>query len=117
MIKFFQSSWLLVVLSAFCNSIGTALLKQSRLATNNSSFLESLVSFWFISALVVYSTGMLLGTKALDKLPVAVLTPVSQGLSFLIVAFLSYWLFEERLTLNQTMATGFIFTGIILMTR
>lgn len=117
MIQLFQQSWLLVFLSAFCNSIGTALLKQSRLATNNSHFLESLTSFWFISALVVYSMGMLLGTKALEKLPVAVLTPVSQGTSFLIIAFLSHWVFNERLTVNQIMATGFIFTGIILMTR
>jgi multidrug transporter EmrE-like cation transporter len=117
MIQFFQNSWLLVFLSAFCNSIGTTLLKQSRLATDNSNFIKSLASFWFISALVVYSTGMLLGTKAMEKLPVAILTPVSQGLSFLLIAFLSYWLFQERLTLNQIMATGLIFTGIILMTR
>ncbi|MDJ0690103.1 MAG: EamA family transporter [Xenococcaceae cyanobacterium MO_188.B32] len=117
MIQFCQQSWLLVFLSAFCNGIGTTLLKQSRLVTNNSNFLESIFSFWFISALVVYSTGMLLGTKALEKLPVSVLTPVSQGMSFLIIAFLSYWIFDERLTLNQIMATGFIFTGIILMTR
>ncbi len=117
MIQFGQESWLLVFLSAFCNSIGTTLLKQSRLATNNSNFLESLASFWFISAVVVYGTGMLLGTKALEKLPVAVLTPVSQGTSFLVIAFLSYWVFNERLTLNQIMATGLIFTGIILMTR
>ena len=117
MIKVWQQSWLLVFLSAFCNSIGTALLKQSRLATNSSHFLKSLASFWFVSALVVYSTGMLLGTKALEKLPVAVVTPISQGFSFLIIAFLSYWIFHERLTFNQIMATGFIFTGIILMTR
>lgn len=117
MIQFFQSSWLLVFLSAFCNSIGTTLLKQSRLATDNSSFLKSLASLWFIGALIVYSTGMLLGTKAMEKLPVAVLTPVSQGASFLLIAFLSYWLFNEHLTFNQIMATGFIFTGIILMTR
>jgi multidrug transporter EmrE-like cation transporter len=117
MIQFFQQSWLLVFLSAFCNSIGTTLIKQSRLATSNSNFFESLASFWFIGALIVYATGMLLGTKALVKLPVAVLTPVSQGTSFLIIAFLSCWLFNERLTLNQVMATGFIFTGIILMTR
>lgn len=117
MIQFFQQSWLLVFLSACCNSIGTTLLKQSRLATNNSHFFESLASFWFIGALVVYSTGMLLGTKALEKLPVAVLTPVSQGTSFLIIAFLSYWLFNERLTFNQIIATGFIFIGIVLMTR
>lgn len=117
MIQFWQQSWLLVFLSAFCNSIGTAFLKQSRLATNNSGFFESLASFWFIGALIVYSTGMLLGTKALEKLPVAVLTPVSQGTSFLSIALLSYWVFNERLTFNQIMAMGFIFTGIILMTR
>lgn len=117
MIQFFQSSWLLVFLSAFCNSIGTTMLKQSRLATDNSSFIKSLASLWFMGALIVYSTGMLLGTKALEKLPVAILTPVSQGTSFLLIAFLSCWLFNEHLTFNQIMATGFIFTGIILMTR
>lgn len=117
MIRFSQQSWLLVFLSAFCNGIGAILLKQSRLVSNNSNFLKSIVSIWFVSALVIYTTGMLLGTKALEKLPISVLTPVSQGTSFLIIAFLSYWIFNERLTLNQIMATGFIFTGIILMTR
>jgi multidrug transporter EmrE-like cation transporter len=117
MIQFFQRPWLLVFLSAFCNGIGTALLKQSRLATNNSNFFESIVSFWFITALFVYSTGMLLSTKALERLPLAIATPVSQGLSFFLIALLSYWVFNERLTANQIIATGFIFTGIILMTR
>ena len=112
-----QPSWLLVVLSACCNGIGTALLKQSRLASDNSSLLENIFSVWFISALVVYSTGLLVYTKALERLPISAAVPASQGITFILVTFISYWWFDERLTFNQIVATGFIFAGLVAMTR
>ncbi|TVP64027.1 MAG: small multidrug resistance protein [Nodularia sp. (in: Bacteria)] len=117
MIHISQLPWLLVAVSAFCNCIGNILLKQSRLAINNSNFLVTIISPWFIAALISYCTGLLLLAKALDQLPLSMVVPTSQGIGFILVILLSYWLFNETLTLNQLIAISFIFAGIVVMTR
>lgn len=117
MMQYPKFLWLLIVLSACCSGIGTALLKQSRLASDNSSLLESIFSVWFIGAMTIYSVGMLLYTKALGRLPISTAVPVSQGITFILVAFISSWWFDERLTFKQIVATSFIFAGIVIVTK
>ncbi|YAF97578.1 MAG: multidrug efflux SMR transporter [Nodularia sp. CChRGM 3473] len=117
MIQISKLPWLLVAVSAFCNCIGNILLKQSRLAVNNTNFLITITSPWFIAALICYSTGLLLLAKALDQLPISMVVPTSQGIGFILVTFLSCWLFNENLTLNQLIAVSLIFAGIVVMTR
>ncbi|MDF2388017.1 small multidrug resistance protein [Nostoc ellipsosporum NOK] len=117
MIQISKLPWLLVAVSAFCNCIGNILLKQSRLAINNSNFLITIASPWFIAALIFYSTGLLLLGKALDQLPISIVVPTSQGIGFILVTFFSHWLFNETLNFNQLIAVSLIFAGIIIMTR
>ncbi|MBW4557505.1 MAG: EamA family transporter [Trichormus sp. ATA11-4-KO1] len=117
MIPISKIPWLLVAVSAFCNCIGNVLLKQSRLGINNSNFLVTIASPWFIAALICYCTGLLLSAKALDQLPLSMVIPASQGIGFIFVTFFSYWLFHESLTFNQLIAISFIFAGIVVMTR
>ncbi|MBE9169556.1 EamA family transporter [Pleurocapsales cyanobacterium LEGE 06147] len=109
--------WLLMVGSACCNCTGSLLLKQSRLVAVNSSFLATLLSPWFLAALVIYSTGLLLFAKALDHLPVSAAVPFSTGLGFILITILSHYLFGERLTTNQLAAASLIFVGAIGITR
>jgi multidrug transporter EmrE-like cation transporter len=117
MMQYRELSWLLVALSAFCNCIGTILLKRSHLGANNPSFLVTLISPWFIASLLTYTTGLLLFAKAIEKLPISRAVPLSQGIGFILITFLSYWLFNERLAFNQVIASSLIFAGIILITR
>jgi multidrug transporter EmrE-like cation transporter len=117
MIQFSELPWLIVIVSAFCNCIGTILLKQSRLATSNSSDFVTFISPWFIAALIFYCTGLFLFAKALDRLPVSLVVPTSQGIGFIMITFLSYWLFKESFTLKQVMAVSLIFAGIVVITR
>ncbi|WP_341529365.1 SMR family transporter [Nostoc sp. UHCC 0302] len=118
MIKFLDQPWLLVAVSACCNCIGTILLKQSRLALNNSSsILVTIASPWFLTALIAYCTGLLLLTKSLDQLPVSIVVPTSQGIVFISITFISHWLFKESLTFKQVTAVSFILVGIIIMSR
>ncbi|WP_016873302.1 DMT family transporter [Chlorogloeopsis fritschii PCC 9212] len=112
-----QLPWLFMAGSACCNSAGSILLKQSRLVAVNSSFLETLLSPWFLSALVIYSTGLLLFAKALDRLPVSTAVPFSTGFGFILTTILSHYLFGERLTVNQLTAVSLIFCGVIVITR
>lgn len=110
-------SWLLVAGSACCNCIGTVLLKQSRLTAASAGFLEAIVSPWLIASLLVYSTGLLLFAKALDRLSIAAAVPCSTGLGFILVTILANWLFGEPLSIRQLAASSLIFAGIIVMTR
>ncbi|MEY2833157.1 MAG: hypothetical protein RLZZ574_2416 [Cyanobacteriota bacterium] len=112
-----QLPWLLMAASACCNSAGSILLKQSRLVTVNSSFLATLSSPWFFAALVIYSTGLLLFAKALDRLPVSMAVPFSTGFGFVLTTILSYYLFGERLAVHQLVAVSLIFAGVIVITR
>jgi multidrug transporter EmrE-like cation transporter len=112
-----QLPWLLMAASACCNSAGSILLKQSRLAAINSSFLATLLSPWFLAALAIYSTGLLLFAKALDRLPVSIAVPFSTGVGFILTTILSHYLFYERLTSHQLAAVSLILAGAIVITR
>jgi multidrug transporter EmrE-like cation transporter len=114
---FLQLSWLLMVGSACCNCVGSILLKRSRLVTANASFWATLLSPWFIAALVVYSTGLLLFAKAINRLPISKAIPFSTGLGFILITISSHYLFDERLTVNQLIAVGLIFAGVVAITR
>ena len=112
-----QLPWLLMAASACCNSAGSILLKQSRLVALNSSFLATFLSPWFITALGIYSTGLILFAKALDSLPVSRAVPFSTGFGFVLTTILSHYLFGERLTGHQLVAVSLILAGVIVITR
>jgi multidrug transporter EmrE-like cation transporter len=112
-----QLPWLLMTASACCNSAGSIMLKQSRLVAANSSFLATLLSPWFLAALVIYSIGLLLFAKALDRLPVSIAVPFSTGFGFVLTTILSHYLFGERLTVHQLAAVSLILAGAIVITR
>ncbi|MGF1482537.1 MAG: DMT family transporter [Cyanophyceae cyanobacterium] len=111
-----QLPWLLVALSTCCSCLGTLLVKQSRLV-NHASVWEAIASPWFVAALLVYSTGLLMFTQAIARLPVSAVVPFSTGLGFILTTLLSHWLLGERLTMNQLAACSLILAGIIVMTR
>jgi multidrug transporter EmrE-like cation transporter len=115
--QFLESAWLLVTFSALSSSMGTILLKQSRLAAIDSSFLTSIASPLFIHALIFYSTGLLLYARALDSLPISAVVPVSQGVGFILVTLLSCWFFREKITFDWVFATSLILGGIVVLTR
>lgn len=114
--QFSQLPWLLMAVSACCNSAGSILLKRSRLVAVNSNFLETLRSPWFLAALVIYGTGLLLFARALDHLPVSIAVPFSTGVGFVLTTVLSHYLFGERLMINQLVALSLIFAGVIVVT-
>jgi multidrug transporter EmrE-like cation transporter len=115
--QFAHQPWLLIVISACFGSTGSILMKKSRLVAVNSSFLASLFSPWFLAALLVYSTGLLLFAKALDRLPISIAVPFSTGVGFILTTLLSYYLLGERLAAHQLAAVSLIFAGSIMITR
>jgi multidrug transporter EmrE-like cation transporter len=110
-------AWLLVFIAAIANATGTIFLKQARLATSSTGFTTVLLSPWFLSALLIYTFGLLLFTQALGKLPVSISQPVMAAVSFISVALIAGVLFNERLSLTQFLAVSLIVAGIAVMTR
>jgi multidrug transporter EmrE-like cation transporter len=72
---------------------------------------------WLIAGVIAHSTGLLVFAKTLDRLPVSTVVPCRTGLAFILVMFVSWWLFDEHLTFNQIAAINFIFIGLVVMTR
>lgn len=117
MVQLAKTPWLIVFVAAISNCIGTILLKQSRLTANNPGFLATIANVWFIAALIFFCTGLLLSTKAFDKLPISAVVPAMQGIGFLGVTLISIWLFNETLTFNRLIASGLIFSGIVIISH
>ncbi|MUL35863.1 small multidrug resistance protein [Gloeocapsopsis sp. AAB1 = 1H9] len=112
-----QYSWLLVFVAAIANATGTVFLKKSRLAAADAGFVNALISPWFLSALLIYTIGLLLFTQALGQLPVSASQPVMAGVSFVSAALLASVIFGEQLSFNHLVAISLIVAGIAVMTR
>lgn len=111
------NGWGLLFIAALNNSIGSLLLKKSRLAASDPSLLLLLFSPWFLAGLCVYGINVVLFTKALEKLPVSQAYPVFAGLGFGLIALASHYFFGERFTLQQWVGLAFILCGIIVISR
>ncbi|MDX2100340.1 MAG: EamA family transporter [Leptolyngbyaceae cyanobacterium bins.59] len=110
-------SWLLVIASGVSGCLGNVFLKKSRLVATDPGFFTTFISPWFIVGLVFLAANLLLFTKALDKLPLSAAVPVSSGVVFVSVAFLSNLFLGESLTTNQWIASSLIVAGVVIMSR
>jgi small multidrug resistance pump len=108
-------AWGLVILAAINNSIGSLLLKKSRLVASDSSLIGLLFSPWFIVGLLFYATNVVIFAKALDKLPVSIAYPVLAGVGFGLIAIAGSIFFSERLGFNQWLGMGLILAGVIVV--
>lgn len=111
------SGWAFIFIAAINNSMGSLLLKKSRIVATDSSLLGLLFSPWFIAGLAVYGINVILFAKALEKLPVSIAYPVFAGIGFSLIALGGGWFFGERFDLNQWIGLGMILAGIIIMSR
>jgi small multidrug resistance pump len=111
------TAWGLVLLAAVNNSIGSLLLKKSRLVATDPGLLSLLLSPWFVAGLLFYGVNVVIFAKALDKLPVSSAYPVLAGVGFGIIAIAGSWLFGDRLGLNQWIGMGAILTGVIILSQ
>ncbi|MEL7037906.1 MAG: SMR family transporter [Cyanobacteria bacterium J06592_8] len=111
------SGWTFLLIAAVNNSMGSLLLKKSRLVATDNSLVGLLFSPWFIAGLCVYGINVIFFAKALEKLPVSAAYPVFAGIGFGLISVASGWFFGERLGINQWIGLGMILAGIIMMSR
>ncbi len=108
-------AWSLVILAAVNNSIGSLLLKKSRLVATDSGFINLLLSPWFLAGLLFYATNVVIFAKALDKLPVSTAYPVLAGTGFGLIAIAGSFFFAEKLGVNQWIGMALILAGVIVV--
>ncbi len=111
------TAWGLLFIAAMNNSLGSLLLKKSRLVASDPGLLTLLFSPWFLAGLSVYGINLVLFTKALEKLPLSQAYPVFAGLGFGLITVASQYFFGERFTFHQGVGLGLIFCGIVMMSR
>jgi small multidrug resistance pump len=116
-IQFNLNAWGLLFIAALNNSLGSLLLKKSRLVASDPSLLALLFSPWFLAGLGVYGINVVLFAKALEKLPVSQAYPVFAGLGFGLITLAGNYFFGERFVLQQWVGLALIFCGIIIMCR
>lgn len=108
-------AWVLVLIAAVNNAIGSLLLKKSRLVASEPGIMGLLFSPWFWGGLLFYGTNVIIFAKALERLPVSVAYPVLAGVGFALIAIAGGVFFRESLTIGQWAGIGIILTGIILV--
>jgi small multidrug resistance pump len=108
-------AWGLVIMAAINNSIGSLLLKKSRLVATDPSLMGLLFSPWFIAGLLFYAGNVVIFAKALDKLPVSIAYPVLAGVGFGLIAIAGSIFFSEKLGFNQWLGMGLILAGVIVV--
>ncbi len=111
------ASWLLLVGAAACTCIGNLMLKQSRFVTTESSIFGSGISPWFLFSLIFFCVYLVMFSKSLDKIPMSVAIPVSQGLTFVFTMILANRLFGESFGSKELIASSFIMVGIVIMSH
>ncbi|MDX1976808.1 MAG: SMR family transporter [Pseudanabaenaceae cyanobacterium bins.68] len=109
------TAWLMVLIAAVNNAMGSLLLKKSRLVASEPGILGLFLSPWFWAGLMFYGMNVVIFAKALERLPVSVAYPVLAGVGFALIAIAGGFFFRERLEIGQWMGMGIILTGIILV--
>jgi multidrug transporter EmrE-like cation transporter len=109
--------WLLILGAGFNSMIGNVLLKQSRVVAPSTGLFDQLRSPWFIGGLIFYGINVLLFAKALDRLPVSAAYPVLAASGFALLAIVSAFAFNERLSVVQYAGLAVTLGGIALIAR
>ena len=71
----------------------------------------------FLVGLAFYAVNVVLFAKALDTAPVSVAYPVLAGVGFALLAIASALIFNERMSLTQSLGLIMVVGGIALLAR
>jgi small multidrug resistance pump len=109
MIPFYLS----LILAILIGVLAQTLLK---LGASSDTPLSQLLARQSILGLLLYGLAALCYMFALRKIPVSVAFP-SVSLSYVLVAGVGYWFFDESLAWPKLAGIGLIFVGVLIVAR
>jgi multidrug transporter EmrE-like cation transporter len=71
----------------------------------------------FVAGLACFGLNVLAYTQALKRLPISIAYPTMVSLGYLIILVVSWFVFQERLTLPRYLGAGLMLAGLWLLVR
>ncbi len=103
--------WTSLLAAIAASVLGQAMLKTGAGA---GSFTTQLQSWWTISGLGIYSVSAILYIIALRRIPLSVALPCN-ALSYILVALIGYYGFQEPLGAQRVAALSIISVGVLVL--
>lgn len=119
-----MSPYLLLGVALVLNAAANLLMKYAAVRADRAPALEGAaalardyLSLPFLAGLACFGLNLLAYSQALKKLPLSIAYPTMVSLGYLIILVVSWFVFQERLTLPRYVGAGLILAGIWLVVR
>ena len=119
-----MNPYLLLGIALVLNAAANLLMKDAALRAAQAARPEGLAGLAqtylnapFIAGLACFGLNLLAYTQALKKLPLSIAYPTMVSLGYVIILVVSWFVFQERLTLPRYVGAGLVLAGIWLLVR
>ena len=116
-------SLLLLIASAMTNALGSTVMKHayggdSSIVSSGliAGILKILLNPWIILGLGMFGISFFFMAAALSRSDLALAYPMMSGLVYLILLFVGFFIFKEKITMMRIMGIGAILIGITMLT-
>ncbi|HPX03242.1 MAG TPA: SMR family transporter [Synergistaceae bacterium] len=116
-------SLLLLIASAMTNALGSTVMKHAY--GGDTSILSSgiiagvfkiLLNPWIIVGLGMFGVSFFFMAAALSRTDLTLAYPMMSGLVYIILIFVGFFIFKEKITVLRIMGIGTILLGITMLT-
>ena len=116
-------SLLLLIASAMTNALGSTVMKHayggdSSIVSSGliAGILKILLNPWIILGLGMFGISFFFMAAALSRTDLTLAYPMMSGLVYLILLFVGFFIFKEKITMIRIMGIGAILIGITMLT-
>ena len=78
---------------------------------------QTYLSVPFLAGLACFALNVIIYTQALKRLPISLAYPLMVSLGYLIILVVSWFLFQERLSMIRYLGAGLMLVGLWFMVR
>ena len=116
-------SLLLLIASEMTNALGSTVMKHayggdSSIVSSGliAGILKILLNPWIILGLGMFGISFFFMAAALSRTDLTLAYPMMSGLVYLILLFVGFFIFKEKITMMRIMGIGAILIGITMLT-
>lgn len=114
---------MLIIASAVTNAMGSTVMKHAyggdaSMVSSGivSTFLRILLNPWIIVGLGFFGISFFFMAASLSRTDLTLAYPLMSGLVYLILLFIGFFIFKEKITVIRIIGMGLILFGITLLT-
>ncbi|MCE5201806.1 MAG: hypothetical protein LLF78_04770 [Synergistaceae bacterium] len=118
-----KAGLLLIIASAVTNAMGSTVMKHAyggdaSMVSSGivGAFLRILLNPWIIVGLGFFGISFFFMAASLSRTDLTLAYPLMSGLVYLILLFIGFFIFKEKITVIRIIGMGLILFGITLLT-